>query len=139
VKVINYSGHKLISGYPEGRRMWLNIKWYDGAGSLLREDGEYGPVTVNIGGIPTQINTILNPDDPNTKIYEAHYALTQEWANQLLSLGYSNSLPLRFDRATGEVAYTLGQLASQRRDASESFRFALSNYVAKDNRIPHMV
>ena len=29
LKVINLTGHKLISGYPEGRRMWLNIQWYD--------------------------------------------------------------------------------------------------------------
>jgi hypothetical protein len=29
VRVVNLTGHKLISGYPEGRRMWLNVKWYD--------------------------------------------------------------------------------------------------------------
>ncbi|MHC4065735.1 MAG: hypothetical protein ACYSUI_14725, partial [Planctomycetota bacterium] len=29
VTVTNLTGHKLISGYPEGRRMWLNIKWYN--------------------------------------------------------------------------------------------------------------
>lgn len=27
LKVVNLTGHKLISGYPEGRRMWLNVKW----------------------------------------------------------------------------------------------------------------
>jgi hypothetical protein len=137
VKVVNHSGHKLISGYPEGRRMWLNIKWYDGGGSLLREDGKYGTLGVRIGGTETHVKTILYPDDSNTKIYEAHYAVTQEWANQLLSLGYPQSLPLSFDRETGDVAYTLGQLASQPPGTyHESFRFALSNYVAKDNRIP---
>ena len=34
LKVTNLTGHKLISGYPEGRRMWLNVKWYDGGNSL---------------------------------------------------------------------------------------------------------
>jgi hypothetical protein len=29
VKIVNLTGHKLISGYPEGRRMWLNIRWFD--------------------------------------------------------------------------------------------------------------
>ncbi len=29
LKVTNLTGHRLISGYPEGRRMWLNVKWYD--------------------------------------------------------------------------------------------------------------
>jgi hypothetical protein len=32
LKVINHTEHKLISGYPEGRRMWLNLKWYNTAG-----------------------------------------------------------------------------------------------------------
>lgn len=33
LKVTNLTGHKLISGYPEGRRMWLNIRWYDNNGT----------------------------------------------------------------------------------------------------------
>jgi cysteine-rich repeat protein len=135
--VVNHTGHKLISGYPEGRRMWLNIKWYDGSGTLLREDGRYGSLLVSINGTPTQINTILDLGDPNTKIYEAHYAITQEWANQLLALGYPASLPLSYDRITGTATYTLGQLAAQAPGTyHESFHFVLNNYVAKDNRIP---
>ncbi len=137
LKVTNLTAHKLISGYPEGRRMWLNVKWYDSAHTLLREDGAYGALTADIGGTPTQVKTILDLDDPNTKIYEAHYGLTQEWANQLLALGYSADLPLSFDRETGAVAYTLGQLAAQAAGTNhETFHFVLNNTVAKDNRIP---
>ena len=33
LRVVNLTGHKLISGYPEGRRMWLNVKWYDASWS----------------------------------------------------------------------------------------------------------
>jgi hypothetical protein len=113
LRVTNLTAHKLISGYPEGRRMWLNVKWYDASGAPLREDGEYGDIAVNIGATPTTVKTILNLADPNTKIYEAHYGMTQEWAKQLLVLGYSASLPLSFDRVTGAVDYTLGQLAAQ--------------------------
>jgi len=29
LKVINQTGHKVISGYPEGRRMWLHLTWLD--------------------------------------------------------------------------------------------------------------
>ncbi len=137
LKITNLTGHKLISGYPEGRRMWLNVKWYDANNALLREDGKYGPLAVSTPGVPTQVNTILNLGDPNTKIYEAHYAMTQEWANQLLALGYSASLPLSFDRVTGAVDYTLGQLAAQAPGTyHETFHFVLNNTVAKDNRIP---
>jgi len=137
LKVTNLTGHKLISGYPEGRRMWLNIKWYNSSNALLREDGKYASIAVSTPGVPTSVKTIVNLDDPNTKIYEAHYAMTQEWANQLISLGYLPSLPLSFDRVTGSVDYTLGQLAAQ--DAGtyhETFHFVLNNTVAKDNRIP---
>ena len=32
VRVTNETGHKLPSGYPEGRRMWLNVKAFDELG-----------------------------------------------------------------------------------------------------------
>jgi hypothetical protein len=137
LKVTNLTGHKLISGYPEGRRMWLNIKWYDSENRKLREDGEYGPLNVTVDGASYAVQTILNLDDPNTKIYEAHYAMTQEWANQLLAFGYSPSLPLSYDRVTGGIAETLGDLAAQAAGTyQETFHFVLNNHVAKDNRIP---
>jgi len=134
LKVTNLTGHKLISGYPEGRRMWLNIKWYDASNVLLREDGKYD-VVASVNGIP--VKSIVNLNDPNTKIYEAHYGMTQEWANQLLSLGYSADMALSYDRVTGAVNYTLGQLAAQTPGTDhETFHFVLNNTVAKDNRIP---
>jgi hypothetical protein len=43
---VNPTGHKPISGYPEGRRMWLNIVWKDAGGDILREDGAYGPLAL---------------------------------------------------------------------------------------------
>jgi hypothetical protein len=103
----------------------------------LREDGAYGPITVNINGTPTSVKSIANLADPNTKIYEAHYGMTQEWANQLLALGYSPDVPLSFDRMTGAVDYILGELAAQASGTyHETFHFVLNNTVAKDNRIP---
>jgi hypothetical protein len=137
LKVINRTGHKLITGYPEGRRMWLNIKWYDDQGALLREDGAYGSLTVNLDGAPVEVDTILDLDDPNTRIYEAHCGMTQEWANQLLGLGWSLDHPLGFDRVSGDVDFTLGDLASQAPGTHhETFHFVLNNEVVKDNRIP---
>jgi hypothetical protein len=134
LRVTNLTGHKLISGYPEGRRMWLNVKWYDAASGLLREDGRYG-VVASVNGTP--VKSIVNLADPNTKIYEAHYGMTQEWAAQLRALGYSSALPLSFDRVTGAVSYTLGDLAAQAPGTyHETFHFVLNNTVVKDNRIP---
>jgi len=132
LKVTNLTAHKLISGYPEGRRMWLNIKWYDGDGNLVREDGKYD-VVASVNGTP--VKSVVDLDYPY--IYEAHYGMTQEWANQLLDLGYSPDLPLSFDRVAGTVDYTLGDLAGQAPGSyHETFHFVLNNTVAKDNRIP---
>ncbi len=137
LKVVNLTGHKVISGYPEGRRMWLNIKWYDATETLLREDGKYGSVSVTAKGRNLQVKTILNLDDPNTKIYESHYGMTKEWAGQLKSLGYADNFELGYDRVTGAVTYTLGQLAAQAAGTHhETFHFVLNNTVVKDNRIP---
>jgi hypothetical protein len=135
VRIVNLTAHKLISGYPEGRRMWLNVKWYDNSNLLLREDGEYGPIGVWISGI--EVESIVDLEDPNTKIYESLYAMTQEWATQLVDLGYPSDMPLSYDRHTGEVDYTLGELAAQAPGTyHKTFHFALNDYVAKDNRIP---
>jgi hypothetical protein len=134
LKVTNLTGHKLISGYPEGRRMWINIKWYDASNGLLREDGRYD-VVASVNGTP--VKSIVDLSGTNTKIYEAHYGMTQEWASQLLSLGYAPTLPLSFDRVTGAADYTLGQLAAQAPGSyQETFHFVLNNIVAEDNRIP---
>jgi hypothetical protein len=140
LKVVNHTGHKLISGYPEGRRMWLHVTWFDDSGTVVREDGAYGPIGVTVtnpaGGV-VEVESLLDPDDPNTKVYEAHYGLTQEWASQLISLGYPANLALSYDRYAGEADFSLGQLASSPPGTEhETFHFVLNNTVVKDNRIP---
>ena len=137
VRVVNLTGHKLISGYPEGRRMWLNIKWYDSAGKLVREDGKYGPMAVTLKGTPLTVNTILDLSGANTRIYEIQGGVTQKWAKQLLAMGKPSSLALSFDRVTGEVKTTLGQLAAKSSESYEkTLHFILNNYIISDNRIP---
>lgn len=45
VKVTNLTGHKLPTGYPEGRRMWINVQAHDGDGALIWESGAYDAST----------------------------------------------------------------------------------------------
>lgn len=58
VRVINETGHKLPSGYPEGRRVWLNVQAYDGLGALVYESGEY------------DFDTAVLTHDDDAKVYE---------------------------------------------------------------------
>lgn len=135
VKIVNHTGHKLITGYPEGRRMWLKTTWKNDAGQVLRIDGDYGEIGATVNGI--KVRSIKNLNDPNTRIYEAHYGLDQGWAVQLIGLGYPGDLPIGFDRLTGAVTHTLGELAAAATGTEyESFHFVLNNQVVKDNRIP---
>lgn len=60
VTVTNECGHKLPTGYPEGRRVWLNVKFYNAANQLLAESGAYNPTN----GVLTR--------DAEAKIYEVH-------------------------------------------------------------------
>jgi hypothetical protein len=41
VRVVNQAGHKLPTGYPEGRRLWLAARFVDAEGRALSEHGGY--------------------------------------------------------------------------------------------------
>jgi hypothetical protein len=143
VTITNLTGHKLISGYPEGRRMWLNIKWYDGTGTLVREDGAYGRIGAQVQNPSTgqlvDVESLVDLHDPNTEVFEAHYAMTQEWAATLMAVNaaYYGPIVLSYDRVTGDPGPTISDLAAQAPGSyHETFHFVLNNYVANDNRIP---
>lgn len=137
LRVTNLTGHKLISGYAEGRRMWLNVKWFNAGNALVREDGEYGPLSVTVNGTPYTVETLLDANDPYTRIYEGEMALSQEWATKLISLGYPTSFPTNYDKVNGAVTKTLGQIAAQAPGTSHTtFHFVINDTIAHDNRIP---
>jgi hypothetical protein len=58
VRVTNLSGHKLPTGYSEGRRMWLDVQVRDAANALVAESGAYDAAS----GVLTA--------DPQARIYE---------------------------------------------------------------------
>ncbi len=55
-RVQNNSGHKLISGFPEGRRMFVNIKVYKGT-TLLQEINPYDTVAGTLKGLPDALSS----------------------------------------------------------------------------------
>jgi hypothetical protein len=48
VRVTNETGHKLPSGYPEGRRVWLEVEAYDALGQEVYESGDYDFATAEL-------------------------------------------------------------------------------------------
>jgi len=64
VRVTNETGHKLPSGYPEGRRAWINIKAYDSTATLVYESAHYDFDTADL------------THDEDAKIYEIHPGLS---------------------------------------------------------------
>jgi hypothetical protein len=62
VRLVNETGHKLPTGYSEGRRMWINVRFYDAGNVLIAERGQYDDA-----------NATLTQGD--TKVYEAEHGL----------------------------------------------------------------
>lgn len=58
VKIINETGHKLPSGYPEGRRIWINLKAYNSLTAEIFESGYYNPATGVLDKVGTKIYQI---------------------------------------------------------------------------------
>jgi len=69
VKVTNLTGHKLPTGYPEGRRMWINLKVRNGINEVIWESGAYDVATGEL------------TEDTQIKIYESLQGQWNELAN----------------------------------------------------------
>lgn len=65
VHVVNETGHKLPSGYPEGRRMWINPRFFDAGDQLIGESGAYVASTGDL------------IHDAEIKVYEAKPGLDE--------------------------------------------------------------
>ena len=73
-RVQNQTGHKLISGFPEGRRMFVNIKAYAG-GSLSYEVNPYDYSAGTLKGLPNSASSPpLGPNEVyvDELVYETH-------------------------------------------------------------------
>jgi hypothetical protein len=71
VRVINETGHKLPTGYPEGRQMWLEVVGYDQAGNVVYHSGAYDETT----GTLTQ--------DGDLAWFGTWQGLSEDWATAL--------------------------------------------------------
>ena len=109
-RIQNQTGHKLPSGYPEGRRIFVNIKVYDENNNLIYE---VNPYDADAGTLKGLNYNYIDPDgilpDP------APLGPNEVYVDELVYEMHSSS------SFTGE---------------DESFHFVLSTDRYKDNRIP---
>jgi hypothetical protein len=77
-RVQNQTGHKLISGFPEGRRMFVNIKGYQGA-NLTTEINPYDAAIGTLKGLPHSQSsppTVAGEAYVDELVYESHPSST---------------------------------------------------------------
>lgn len=66
VRVTNLTGHKLPTGYPEGRRMWLEVVASDALGNPFFSSGVYDTATATLVA------------DPQLRTYQAEHGVEGE-------------------------------------------------------------
>jgi hypothetical protein len=106
-RVQNQTGHKLISGFPEGRRMFVNVKVYSG-GNLIFEVNPYDDTAGTLKGLayPYATDTLPAP----------------------VGLGPNEAY-------VDELVYEMHPRSSLTGE-DHTFHFALADSRYKDNRIP---
>ncbi len=100
IRIINQTGHKLPTGYPEGRRMWINVRFLDARGALVQEHGAYDAATATLSAADTKVyEGVLGigrdvalatglPEGPSF-----HFALNNRWLldNRIPPRGFTNA------------------------------------------------
>jgi len=119
VDVINLSGHKLPTGYSEGRRMWLGVEVRDGANALIAASGSYDTASAALGeDVQVRVYEILQGVwDAGTQTCAIsengkkrfHFVLNNCIAkdNRIPPLGFRPKAP---DDPLGEEAAPVGQV-----------------------------
>jgi len=78
VRVTNETGHKLPTGYPEGRRMWLQVRAFDAERNVVLSSGRYSFADATIAGYGAHP---LDEDyDPHLQVWEALHGMSEDVA-----------------------------------------------------------
>jgi len=125
-QVQNNGAHKLISGFPEGRRMFVNIKAYAG-GSLIYEINPYDAAAGTLKGL--------------TYPYQDRCAdpafLTKTDCENAGNVWFTTPQPLGANEFyIDELVFEMKPSSTDLTGESKTFHFALATGRYKDNRIP---
>ena len=118
VRIINQGGHSLPTGYPEGRRMWINVKYVDATGQIIDERGEYDFETAELEISDTKVyEKKMGISDDVAKIANVpagesfHLVLNNEilFDNRIPPRGFTNAKFAAFGGGPKGVDYADGQ------------------------------
>jgi hypothetical protein len=76
LRLQNNTGHKLISGFPEGRRMFLNVRAYDASDALIYEVNPYDIQAGTLKSMPASPTLAANEVFVDELVYESHPSST---------------------------------------------------------------
>lgn len=79
VTVTNESGHKLPTGYPDGRRMWLHVRAFAADRTVVFESGRYVYETAELLGY--EALPMDDDYDPFLHVWETHQGMSADVAS----------------------------------------------------------
>jgi hypothetical protein len=80
LRITNKTGHKLPTGYEEGRRMWINAAFLDSSGKVVKEIGKYTEKDDVIFGESVEAPTLIDPEQ--TRVYEILFGISEARAEK---------------------------------------------------------
>lgn len=119
VRVTNKSGHRIPSGYPDGRRFWLSVQINNGATPVYKS------------GVYDEINAVLNTDDTTPFSRARTNTVDATVANAVVV----------YERVTGACTDSTGATIFPDPTAAvpvacKDFPDLTDNFILFDNRIP---
>jgi hypothetical protein len=122
VRVTNKSGHRIPTGYPDGRRFWLSVQAKDAANTVVYESGVYDQANAELkttGMLPFKRSTsaVIDATNPLNNAVQVYERVTGTCANGSGSAIFP-------DPTTGVPA------------ACTPSPSVLNNFILFDNRIP---
>ncbi|HET7831846.1 MAG TPA: hypothetical protein VFK88_02670 [Gallionella sp.] len=122
VKVLNKSGHRIPSGYPDGRRLWVAVNVKDSTGASVYQSGVYDAAQATLSTSATQ-------------------AFKRAQSNVIDATVAGNNAVMVYERVTGTCTDALGAAIFPDPTAGVPANCAASpvltnNFILFDNRIP---
>ncbi len=118
VRIFNRTGHKLPTGFPDGRRMWINVKFLDEDENLIKEHGAYDFETAELLADDSKVYEALLGVDadqaaatglPEGKTFHFTLANTFIKDNRIPPAGWFNSVAVQNQTAPVGVSYFSGE------------------------------